>query len=189
MARINGAEQLQGDELEGLSGGDRIGVETKAIFAHRPDHAERVFAMLEAVEYGSGTLSPRLIELVWLRIAFWNQCRSCMSLRYKPDLVSEDMVCSLERPEDAEGLGEADRAALRFADLFATDHLAIDESVYDDLRQHFSEAELVELGICCAAYVGFGRLAATWAMHDQLHERFQRSQEEPFTPWGEGALR
>jgi alkylhydroperoxidase family enzyme len=189
MARINGAEQLREDDLEGRAGGDRVGLETKAIFAHRPQHAERVFALMEVVEYGSGTLPPDLIELVRLRIAFWNQCRSCMSLRYKPDLVSEDMVCSIERPEDSDDLSEAYRAALRFADLFATDHLAIDESVYDDLRLHFSEAELVELGICCAAYVGFGRLAATWAMHDQLHERFQGSQEQPFTPWGEGALR
>jgi alkylhydroperoxidase family enzyme len=189
MARINGAEEIREDELEGLSGGDRVGRETQAIFAHRPDHAERVFAIMQTVEYGSGTLSPELIELVRLRIAFWNQCRSCMSLRYKPDLVSEEMVCSLERPEEAEGLSEADRAALRFADMFATDHLAIDEAVYDDLRQHFSEAELVELGICCAAYVGFGRLAATWAMHDHLHERFRNPQGAPLTPWGEGALR
>ncbi len=33
----------------------------------------------------------------------------------------------------------AERSALDFAELFATDHLAIDDAVYDELRQHFSE--------------------------------------------------
>jgi hypothetical protein len=46
----------------------------------------------------------------------------------------------------------------------------------------------VELGIACGAFVGFGRLAATWAMHEHLHESFQ-AEEEQYVPWGDGALR
>ena len=55
------------------------------------------------------------------------------------DGLTEDAVCSLERPAEAPDLTEAERAALRFADLFATNHLSIDDGVYDDLRNHFSE--------------------------------------------------
>ncbi len=85
----------------------------------------------------SGGLPPRLMELVRLRIAFHNQCRSCMSIRYQSaidDGLTEDAVCSLEQPAEAADLTDAERGALRFADLFATNHLAIDESVYDGLR-------------------------------------------------------
>jgi alkylhydroperoxidase family enzyme len=112
-----------------------------------------------------------------------------MSVRYDPDAVSEQLVCSLERPEEAEDLSGAEKAALRFADLMATDHLAIDEETFDDLRRYFSEGEIVELGIHCAQYVGFGRMAATWALHDHLHERYRTEQMQAHTPWSEGALR
>ena len=44
---------------------------------------------------------------------------------------------------NTDDLTPAERAALRFADLFATNHLAIDDAVYDDLRLHFTEGELV----------------------------------------------
>jgi alkylhydroperoxidase family enzyme len=188
MPRIAPATPIGDAELSGLSGSEKVGLQTQAIFAHRPLHAQAVFGLMKACEYGDGTLDDRLIELVRLRIAFWNQCRSCMSLRYKPDAVSEKLVCSLEKPEEANDLTAREKAALRFADMMATDHLAIDDSVYGGLREHFDDPELVELGIVCAAYVGFGRLAATWAMHDHLHESF-RSEGEQFVPWGEGALR
>jgi hypothetical protein len=34
------------------------------------------------------------------------------------------------------------------------DHLAIDDAVYDDLREHFSEDALVALGLHCELCVG-----------------------------------
>ena len=112
-----------------------------------------------------------------------------MAVRYQravDDGVTEDLVCSLERPMEAPDLTDAERAALRFADLFATDHLAIDEQVYDDLRKHFSEAELVDLGILCAYCVGIGRMVATWRVTDALPDRFRA--DGIVTPWGSDAI-
>jgi len=60
--------------------------------------------------------------------------------------------------------------------------------VYDGLREHFTEAEIVELGLNCALFVGMGRLAATWDVVDQLPERFQARDAGPVTPWGSDAL-
>ena len=57
------------------------------------------------------------------------------------DGLTEDLVCSLEQAAEADDLSPAERAALRFADLFATNHLAIDDAVYDDLREHFTEGD------------------------------------------------
>jgi alkylhydroperoxidase family enzyme len=53
-----------------------------------------------------------------------------------------------------------ERAALTFAELMATDHHRVDDAVFAELRRHFSEAEIVELGVCTALFVGFGRLNA-----------------------------
>jgi len=163
----------------------RIQFALGGITMHRPEIAAAIGMVRDAI-VKSGTLSPRLVELIRLRIAFHNQCRSCMAMRYSNAVengLDEDLVCSLERPEEAEDLSPAERAALRFADLFATNHLAIDDAVYDDLRQYFTEGELVEIGLNCAYDVGFGRLAATWRVTEDLPERFRR-QDEPVTPWG-----
>jgi AhpD family alkylhydroperoxidase len=132
-------------------------------------------------------LSRRLQELLRLRIAFFNQCRHCMAVRYEDaiaDGLTEDLVCSLERPQEASDLTDADRAALRFADLFATNHLAIDDALIDELRRHFTEREVYEISISCAAFVGFGRLAALRMETDDLPEEFRRESDVPLTPWG-----
>jgi alkylhydroperoxidase family enzyme len=94
----------------------------------------------------------------------------------------------LERPAEAPDLTEAERAALWFADLFATNHLSIDDGVYDDLRNHFSEDQLVALGLHCAWCVGLGRLAATWHVVDDLPDEFRGDSGEPLAPWSANSV-
>jgi alkylhydroperoxidase family enzyme len=98
------------------------------------------------------------------------------------DGVSEELVCSLERPQEAENLTPAEKVAIRYGELMATDHLAIGDALYAELRDHFNEAEIVELGMTAAFFVGFGRLAATWHMVEELPQAFQ--QAEAIAPWG-----
>lgn len=150
------------------------------IHAYLPATA-KAFYKTKAVLANEGTLSARLIELVRLRIAFFNQCRSCMALRYSGDEVDERAVCSLEHPAEADDLTDAEKVALRFAELLATDHLAIDDDLYNELRKHFTESELVELGTAAALNIGMGRLAATWKVTDNVAPRYA----EPGTvsPW------
>jgi AhpD family alkylhydroperoxidase len=186
MPRIDFADSEYAIDPDGNAGAE-TNLAVQAIISHRPEVAEALGVFSHARAKYS-TLTPRLSELVRLRIAFHNQCRSCMAVRYRravDDGVTEELVCSLERPMEAPDLTDAERAALRFADLFATDHLAIDEEVYDDLRRHFTEAELVDLGILCAYCVGIGRMVATWRVTDALPERFQA--DGIVTPWGPDA--
>jgi AhpD family alkylhydroperoxidase len=132
------------------------------------------------------SLPRRLVELVRLRLAFHNQCRSCMAIRYRSavdDGVTENLVCSLERPYEAPDLSEAERAALRYADLSATDHLSIDDAEFDALRRHFSEAQIVELGLWIANCIGFGRLAAAWNMVEELPQAYQAQTGATLSPW------
>jgi AhpD family alkylhydroperoxidase len=160
-----------------------------SIRAHHPELA-KAYARYSTASRQCAVLSPRLRELVRLRIAFHNQCRSCMAMRYSDAVdagVTEDLVCSLEQPHEAPDLSPAERLALRYADLLATNHLAIDDAFYERLKQHFSEKELVELGSWCAICVGFGRLSATWDMTEDLAPRFRADSADPVTPWGPDA--
>jgi AhpD family alkylhydroperoxidase len=181
MARLSPA---QPDQYEPLFGPDAPLV--LRIYAHRPPLATAFNDFVSTVLFTESTLPPRLVELVRLRIAFHNQCRSCMALRYAPGVaagVDEDLVCSLEQPQEAPDLTPAERAALAYADLLATNHLAITDETYDGLREFFTEPEIVELGLQCAVFVGTGRLAATWDMVDDLPDWFRR-RDVVITPWG-----
>jgi len=153
-------------------------------FAHCPEQALGLMGFGAALKMNRA-LPERLVELVRLRVAFFNQCRSCMAIRYSDavaDGVTEGLVCSLERPQEAENLTPAEKAAIRYGELMATDHLAITDATYAELREHFSEAQIVELGMTVAFFVGFGRLAATWHMVEELPQAFQTA--ETIAPWG-----
>ncbi|MDZ4802925.1 MAG: carboxymuconolactone decarboxylase family protein [Bryobacteraceae bacterium] len=154
------------------------------MLAHIPEAAKAVAHLMMTVKT-KRILPERLAELVRLRIAFHNQCRSCMAVRYAgaaADGVDQDLVCSLERPAEAKDLSDADKAAIDYADRFAINHLSIDEGVYDGLRRHFTEAEIVELGLWCAICSGLGRLNATWDMVEDLPSAYQ-DKSGPIAPW------
>jgi AhpD family alkylhydroperoxidase len=186
MARIEQSDAFAELPKTDIGQGDRINIGVASIMYRLPAVAAAVGGVTEALRE-SGALPARLMELVRLRIAFHNQCRSCMSIRYQSaidDGLTDDAVCSLERPVEAAGLTEAERSAVGFADLFATDHLAIDDAVYDGLRTHFSEDQLVALGLHCAFCVGLGRLAATWHVVDDLPSELAAESDSPLAPWG-----
>ena len=190
MARITPADGFAAIPTTDIGQGDRINLGVAGIMSRLPDVAAAVGGVTGALRE-AGALSPRLMELVRLRIAFHNQCRSCMSIRYQSaidDGLTEDAVCSLERPAEATDLTDPERSALRFADLFATDHLAIGDSVYDDLRRHFTEDQLVALGLHCALCVGLGRLAATWHVVDDLPDEYRADSGTPLAPWSANSV-
>lgn len=155
--------------------------------AHAPELMGALHELAHVLQK-RGVLPGRLVELIRLRVAFHNQCRSCMAMRYQSGLddgMTEGDVCSLERPQDAPNLSEADKAAIAYADVSATNHFAIDAETFVGLRRHFSEAEIVELGLWIGYFVGFGRMVAAWDMADHLPDGFQ--DQAGATPWaGEG---
>ena len=153
--------------------------------AHRPKTAEAVAALYAAIAQEQ-TLSSRLFELMRLRMAFHNQCRTCMAIRYQDgvdDGVTEDLVCSLEKPMEAPDLTEAERAVLAYTDRFMTNHLAIEDADIDRLREHFDEGQIVEIHSRLGAS-SFGRLAAVLNMVEDLPAHFSETAGQRVTPWG-----
>lgn len=181
MARVSPAPDEQVVPLFGTNAPLRV-----RIYAQRPAIAQK-YLELGQVMREDRLLPDRLLELVRLRVAYWNQCRSCMAIRYEEALadgVTEALVCSLERPQDAPDLTEAERAAISFADLMATNHLDISDGTFERLREHFDEPEIVELCMNVALFVGFGRLGSALHMVDDLPEHFRDEEGERVTPWG-----
>jgi AhpD family alkylhydroperoxidase len=158
-------------------------------FAHRPELAKGLMAFSGQLKRHR-QLDSRLVELVRLRIAFHNQCRSCMAIRYTDAVeagLNEDLVCSLERPADAPDLTDAEKVAIRFGELFATNHLAIDDALFDELRVHFTEGQIMELAMNVSLFVGVGRLGAVLHMVEELPEAF-RSDGGTLAPWGNESI-
>ena len=50
--------------------------------------------------------------------------------------------------------------ALRFATLMAQDHHKLDDAFFRELRAHFTDPEIIELGMVTGQFIGFGRLLA-----------------------------
>ena len=121
MARITllTADELDAELAATVRAGEKTPLElgSARIYGHTPDIAKAFVAFMGTVR-GNRTLPARLIELVRLRVAFHNQCRSCMAIRYQDGLddgVTEDMElepgCYLVRPP----LVGADARRLRLA--------------------------------------------------------------------------
>lgn len=73
--------------------------------------------------------------------------------------LTEGKISALDE-DSREAFTPREQVALRFAELMALDHHRIDDAFFIELKQHFTEAEIVELGVSIALNLGFGRFTA-----------------------------
>jgi alkylhydroperoxidase family enzyme len=124
------------------------------VWAHRPHAA---LAWLDTIDqfHSHGLLAARLRELVRLRIAAITACKACQLARKSDDVSDQDIACLAS---DNPRFSPAEQAALRYAELFAGDYMAIDGALFDQLKQCFTIAEIVELNMFCALMLAGGRM-------------------------------
>ena len=94
------------------------------------------------------TLDPVTTEIVRLRGASQHDCRLCKSLRESNALDaggSEDLYGQIDRYETADGLTDAQKAALRYADGLIWTPSRISSEVAAEIRKHFSGDQMFEL--------------------------------------------
>jgi AhpD family alkylhydroperoxidase len=95
-----------------------------------------------------------------IRISVAHKCGYCSTVRSnvaRADGLTEERVQDLL--DEGALLSPRERAALEYAELFKSGDEAIDsDDVYARLRRHFSEEEIIELGMLCAQTLGVGRL-------------------------------
>ena len=109
-----------------------------------------------------GLLPHKLKEMCRIRISVAHRCGYCSTVRShvaRAEGLSEELVHEVLNELSSARLSPRERAALEYADLFKAGDDPIDsDAVYDRLREHFSEEEIIELGMLCAQTVGVGRL-------------------------------
>ena len=108
-----------------------------------------------------GTLPHKLKEMCRIKISVAHQCGYCSTVRSKvakAEGLTEDLIGELSSYGDSTHFSAREKAALRYADLFKAGEHAIDkDEVYADLAKHFSDEEIIELGLFCAQVDGVGK--------------------------------
>jgi hypothetical protein len=128
------------------------------IFAYKTQQILMTHAARKVMGSGS-LLGGRILELLRIRSAQLGECQPCMQSRKHDSITEEDVAC-LVSPGGAE-LNEQERLAVEFLDLLSADHHAIDDEVYRRLGEHFTSAQIIELGFACANSMGLHRFIHT----------------------------
>jgi alkylhydroperoxidase family enzyme len=105
-------------------------------------------------------LGGKLLELLRIRSAQLGGCEPCMASR-KVEGATEETVACLIDPSLRGDLTMRERLALEFLELMATDHHRIDDEVYRHLAEHFTTAEIIELGMTTSHMIGTHRFMHT----------------------------
>ena len=63
-----------------------------------------------------------------------------------------------------EDFSPAEKAALHYTERLFIDHNNIDQALFDELLEFYTEEQIVELGWAVVSYMGFGRLIHTFGI-------------------------
>ena len=78
--------------------------------------------------------------------------------------MTDELITAVREDPQGDCFDEREKAAFRLVDVLAGDHHKASDALYDDLRKHFTEREIITLGWRIAMFVGYGRLLATLGM-------------------------
>lgn len=64
---------------------------------------------------------------------------------------------------DSDRYSEREKVAIEYAELFVTDHLALDDEFWTRFRAHWADEEIIDLSVCVASFLGLGRMTQVLA--------------------------
>ncbi len=129
-----------------------------------PDGTE-LLRRLDRYAKNSG-LEPDLLELVRLRASQINGCAFCIDMHAKDARghgESEQRLYGVSAWRETPFYTERERAALTWTEAVTQinkDH--VPDDIYEEVRKHFSEKELVDLTFAVIAINGWNRLAISF---------------------------
>jgi AhpD family alkylhydroperoxidase len=111
-------------------------------------------------------LEPALVELVKMRASQINGCAYCIDMHSKDARAAgetEQRLYALNAWREAPFFTDRERAALEWTEtvtLVSQNH--VPEEVYENVRRHFIEAELINLTMAVVAINGWNRVAISF---------------------------
>ena len=92
------------------------------------------------------SIGLELIELVDIRVSQINKCAYCLDMHWKEARAkgqTEQRLYGLSAWEESPYYSERERAALKWAEALTASH--VPDEVYDAVKPHFSDDEIIEL--------------------------------------------
>ncbi|MET4808218.1 carboxymuconolactone decarboxylase family protein [Limibacillus sp. MBR-115] len=132
-----------------------------AVLAHRPPILNSIFKMM--LEIREEEVVPRkYLEVALVAVSKLNLCTYCVS-HHTPMLMSEakltaEGVENLLDYEDHPELDDAQKVIVEYTIALFRDHHRIRDAMFDRLRQHFDDAQIVELTFRITFGIGLNRL-------------------------------
>lgn len=111
-------------------------------------------------------LDAKLRELALLRLFRIIHCDYCFAEHdgvARRAGVTEDQIRDIENFQQSDAFNELERLVLRYTETITRDNTVEDE-VFDKLKKHLSERELVELTFCIGNWNGIGRFIVPMAL-------------------------
>jgi len=155
-------EAISDPELrELMAQGEALGVPDDLfprILARTPDQAVPIMrAML--MSFTQGNIDHRLKEIVRVLLARFANDEYFAGLRSKKAQAMGLMEQRIDEgcfayEDDSKGFSEAEKIALRYADMMYLDANQIDKTFYDEMKKYWSEAQIMELGSFMVCFYG-----------------------------------
>jgi len=159
MARVSYIEEKDHPELADLIGKVRAGrrgtlINVYRLLLHTPGLAECWLNLISAARYKTA-LDGRLREIVIVRVGYLNRTRYVVNQHVpeltRPEGMTQEECDALADWRGSKFFSERERAALAYADAMTRD-IDVPDAVFDALRPHFNERQIVELTVLVGTY-------------------------------------
>ena len=128
------------------------------VFAHRPPAVRHIMGLL--LELADESLLPkRYLEIVLVVVSKLNECTYCVA-HHAPRLVdqglAQETVSNILEP-DCPGMDDVDRLVRDYAVQVTEKPQYMRDAIFDELKKHFTDAQIVELTLRTALCGFFNR--------------------------------
>jgi alkylhydroperoxidase family enzyme len=133
------------------------------VFASNPEMLEFVMNQFYAGVFFGGKVDQRYKQLVRLKLSMLHGCRTCNKQNVPGALAAGLTQAQVDAMDDFEHgpFTEAEKAVIAYADEVALTNTEgrMTPQLFKRLRAHFSEADILELGVTMAIISGMAKLS------------------------------
>jgi 4-carboxymuconolactone decarboxylase len=178
MARIASIEEKEHPELAELIGKVRAGrrgtlINVYKLLLHAPPLAACWLDLISTARFKTD-LDGRLREIVIIRVGYLNRTDYVVKQHVPalsvPEGLSREESDALADWRTSKFFNARERAALAYADAMTRD-VTVADAVFDALRPHFSEREIVELTVLIGIYNMHTRVFTALQIDPEPHHK------------------
>jgi alkylhydroperoxidase family enzyme len=133
------------------------------VFAQSPPMLDFVMNQFYMPVFFGGDVPQRYKQLARLKLSLLHGCRTCNKQNIPGALGAGFTPAQIDALVDGSAVGfdAAERAVIRYAEQVALTNMdgAMTRDLYTALRAHFSEAQILELGVAMAVISGMAKLS------------------------------